>query len=89
MENRLDKSSAGCWDCAWLNIFFSLIVIGSLFPAIYIDPRVFIISGIAYLLLLIETLCSQTRSFLANVMKVNDLLVYLLTLGAAPPHIRF
>jgi hypothetical protein len=89
MENKLDKSDSNCWDCSWLNIFFSLIVIGSLFPAIYVNPQVFYITGIAYLLLLIETACSQTNSFLRNIMKVNDLTVYLLTLGAAAPHIKF
>ena len=89
MENRLDKTSSRCWDCSWLNIFFSLIIIGSLFPAIYVDQQVFIITGVAYFLLFIETLCSQTRSFLANAMKANDLTVYLLTLGAAAPHIKF
>ena len=56
-----------------MNIFFSLIVVGSLFPAIYVNPRVFIITGIAYFLLLIETACSQTNSFLKNIMKVSDL----------------
>lgn len=89
MENLLERSTSRCWDCSWLNIFFSLCVVGSLFPAIYIDPKIFIATGVAYLLILCETLCSQTTSFLSNVLKVSELQIYLNRLGAAPPHIKF
>jgi hypothetical protein len=81
MENRLDRSTSRCWDCSWLNIFFSLIVIGSLFPAIYVNQDVFWVTGVGYFCYLIESLCSQTHSFLINVLKANDLTVYLMTLG--------
>ena len=72
-----------------MNLLFTLIVIGSLFPAIYLNPRIFAVTGVAYLLLLCETMCSQTRSFLRSIMKPRDLQVYLLSLGAAPPHIQY
>jgi hypothetical protein len=90
MENRLNMSDAGnCYDCSTANVFFALVVIGSLFPAIYIHPKYFWITGIAYILCLVESLLSQTNRFLKNIMKVSDLTLYLMTLGAAPPHIKF
>lgn len=89
MESRVYRDTEEGWDCAGCNIFLSLVVVGSLFPAIYLEPKVFIATGIAYLLLVCDTVTSQTRSFLTNVMKVTDLKVYLENLSAAPPHIRF
>ena len=77
MENLLDRSTSRCWDCAWLNIFLSLCTIGSLFPAIYIEPRVFIVTGVCYIIILCETVCSLTKSFLDNVMPPGELEKYL------------
>jgi TMEM151 family len=89
MENLLDRSTSRCWDCAWLNIFLSLCAIGSLLPAIYLDKQIFIVTGVCYFLILIETCCSLTRSFLANVMPPNELERYLVHLGSLPPHIKY
>ncbi len=89
MENLLDLSTSRCWDCSWLNIFLSVCIIGSLFPAIYIEPAVFIATGVCYLLLFIETCCSQTRGFLSNILTPQDLQVYIQNLSNNPPHIKF
>ena len=89
MENLMELSSSRCWDCAGLNIFFTLCVIGTLFPAIYVNPKVFIATGVCYLLLLCETLCSQTSAFLSHILTPNDLQVYIQNLSNVPPHIKF
>ena len=89
MENLLERSSSRCWDCAWLNVFLTLCLLASLFIAIYINPRVFIASGVCYLIIICETCCSLTRSFLGNVMPPGQLTQYLVSLGALPPHIKY
>ena len=71
MENLLERSSSRCYDCAWMNTVLSLITLGSLFPALYINPGVFAVTAIGYVLILIETCSSQTRKFLGNVLSVT------------------
>jgi hypothetical protein len=89
MENLLDRTATRCYDCSWLNIVFSLIIIGSLFPALYVHNGVFAVTGISYLFLLIETCCSQTYTFLSNVMSVDQVERYLTNLSDQSPQIKF
>lgn len=85
MENMLEKTSSNCYDRAFVSMIFSAIAVGSLFPAIYISPLIFIATGVCYLILLISWCCSSTRKFLNNVMSVNDVHRYLRTLADSPP----
>lgn len=89
MENLLERSSSRCWDCAWLNIFLTLCLLVSIFFGVYVERRVFIATGVCYLIILCETCCSLTSSYLGNVMPPGQLTQYLVNLGALPPHIKY
>jgi hypothetical protein len=89
MENLLDRSTSRCYDCAWLNIFLSIAILGSIGAAIYITPKIFVATGVLYFFMFIETCCSLTRSFLSNVMSANMVEKYLNDLGNRPPMVKF
>lgn len=89
MENLLDKSTSRCYDCAWLNIVLSIFILGSLFPALAFNPQIFVITGVLYFIMIIETCCSLTRSFLSHVMSANTVEKYLNDLGNRPPMVKY
>lgn len=89
MENLLDRSSSRCWDCAGLNFFLSLCAIGTLFPAIVIEPKIFIATAVIYLIIFCEMVWSLTYSFLSNIKVAKEVEDYLVRLGATPPEMKF
>jgi len=89
MENLLDRSTNKCWDCSCLNMVLVCIFIGSILPAIYKEPKIFILTAIAYVAMLCESCCSDTKNILSNIKSAKEVQIYLDSLSNQSPKINF